>query len=188
MKLSFFIDSAHPAKAKTPSHGGCCSLTDQEEQQLTSHLALRLQHRLRHFLDKQGKCRQYAPQFPPSRQRQVFVSDEAFNDGGRVTFPNLCCQPPFAWYDVLLEKPKNCYCVHAIIASGRVRLSSEELSKQCGLAPAVHHRCIMQLLEQVTRGELGRLLISAPPGSAKSQTASGSSRPSSSRTITRHRS
>jgi hypothetical protein len=56
MKLSFFIDSAHPAKAKTPSYGGCCGLTDQEEEHLISHLALRLQHRLRHFLDKQGNA------------------------------------------------------------------------------------------------------------------------------------
>ena len=56
MKLSFFINSAHPAKAKTASHGGCCGLTDEEEQQLTSHLALRLQHRLRPFLDKQGNA------------------------------------------------------------------------------------------------------------------------------------
>lgn len=54
----------------------------------------------------------------------------------------------------------------------RVRGSLEELSKLCGFTPAQHHSYIMRHLEQVTRGELDRLLISAPPGSAKSQTAS----------------
>ena len=54
----------------------------------------------------------------------------------------------------------------------RVRGSLAELSKLCELAPAAHHLYIMKHLEQMTRGELNRLLISAPPGSAKSQTAS----------------
>ena len=47
-----------------------------------------------------------------------------------------------------------------------------ELSKLCGLTPAAHHLYLMRHLEQVARGELDRLLISAPPGSAKSQTTS----------------
>jgi predicted phage terminase large subunit-like protein len=54
----------------------------------------------------------------------------------------------------------------------RVRRSMEELSKLCELTPAAHHLYIMKHLEQVTRGELDRLLISAPPGSAKSTLAS----------------
>jgi hypothetical protein len=54
----------------------------------------------------------------------------------------------------------------------RVRGSLEELSKLCELIPAAHHRNIMKHLEQVTRREIDRLLVSAPPGSAKSQTAS----------------
>ena len=54
----------------------------------------------------------------------------------------------------------------------RVRGSMEELSKLCELTPAAHHLYIMKHLEQVSRGELDRLLISAPPGSAKSNTAS----------------
>ena len=54
----------------------------------------------------------------------------------------------------------------------RVRGSMEGLSKLCGFTPARHHAYVMKHLEQVTRGELDRLLISAPPGSAKSQTAS----------------
>jgi hypothetical protein len=54
----------------------------------------------------------------------------------------------------------------------RVRGSLEELSKLCELTPAAHHRNIMKHLEQVTRREIDRLLVSAPPGSAKSQTAS----------------
>ena len=54
----------------------------------------------------------------------------------------------------------------------RVRSSMEELSKICELTPAAHHLYVMKHLEQVTRGELDRLLISAPPGSAKSTLAS----------------
>ena len=54
----------------------------------------------------------------------------------------------------------------------RVRGSMEELSKLCELTPAAHHRYIMRHLEQVSRGALNRLLISAPPGSAKSTLAS----------------
>ena len=40
------------------------------------------------------------------------------------------------------------------------------------MTPATHHLYVMKHLEQVTRGELDRLLISAPPGSAKSTLAS----------------
>ena len=54
----------------------------------------------------------------------------------------------------------------------RVRGSLEELSKLCELTPAAHHSYIMKHLELVTRGDLSRLLISAPPGSAKSTLAS----------------
>jgi predicted phage terminase large subunit-like protein len=54
----------------------------------------------------------------------------------------------------------------------RIRGSMAELSKLCDLTPAAHHLYIMRHLEQVTRGEINRLLVSAPPGSAKSQTTS----------------
>jgi predicted phage terminase large subunit-like protein len=53
-----------------------------------------------------------------------------------------------------------------------VRSSMAELSKLCGLPPASHHLYLMRHLEQVTRGELSRLLVSAPPGSAKSSVVS----------------
>jgi predicted phage terminase large subunit-like protein len=54
----------------------------------------------------------------------------------------------------------------------RIRGSLEELSKLCELTPAAHHKYIMKHLEQVSQGALNRLLISAPPGSAKSTVAS----------------
>jgi predicted phage terminase large subunit-like protein len=54
----------------------------------------------------------------------------------------------------------------------RVRSSMAELSKLCGLTPALHHLYLMRHLEQVTHSELDRVLISAPPGSAKSQLVS----------------
>ena len=54
----------------------------------------------------------------------------------------------------------------------RIRGSLAELSKLCELTPAAHHKYIMKHLEQVTAGTMNRLLISAPPGSAKSSVAS----------------
>ena len=54
----------------------------------------------------------------------------------------------------------------------RIRSSMAALSELCGLTPAAHHLYLMKHLEQVSRGELTRLLISAPPGSSKSQTTS----------------
>jgi hypothetical protein len=122
MKLSFFIDSAHPAKAKTASHGGCCGLTDEEEQQLTSHLALRLQHRLRPFLDKQGNAVGTLHNF------RLHVNRKSL-------FPTRRSM--------------------MVVPSRSLTAAANRL------APWASHR-----------GELGRLLISAPPGSAKSQTAS----------------
>jgi len=49
-----------------------------------------------------------------------------------------------------------------------IRSSMPEWAKACGFEPAPHHRYIIEKLERVARGELKRLLIAAPPGSAKS--------------------
>ena len=43
---------------------------------------------------------------------------------------------------------------------------------QLGLVPAAHHKLLLTKLEQVERGELERLMILMPPGSAKSTYAS----------------
>src|ERR1700734_4449734 len=63
------------------------------------------------------------------------------------------------------------------------KLSSEAWKRQCqtsllawsvecvsdyGFAPARHHRLIINALEKVITGEIDRLMIFAPPGSAKS--------------------
>jgi hypothetical protein len=53
-----------------------------------------------------------------------------------------------------------------------VRSSMVEWARLCGYQPAPHHSFIIQRLEKVAAGELRRLLIAAPPGSAKSTYAS----------------
>ena len=39
---------------------------------------------------------------------------------------------------------------------------------QSGQAPAMHHRLLLKQLDRVCRGELDRLMVLMPPGSAKS--------------------
>jgi hypothetical protein len=53
----------------------------------------------------------------------------------------------------------------------RIRASLVEFARACGFEPARHHRYIIEHLEKVAAGELHRLLIAAPPGSAKSSYA-----------------
>src|SRR5579859_4191956 len=43
---------------------------------------------------------------------------------------------------------------------------------QFGLAPALHHQLLLQTLDAVGRGEVDRLMVLMPPGSAKSTFAS----------------
>src|SRR5215468_455504 len=50
----------------------------------------------------------------------------------------------------------------------RVRGSLIEWSRHNGLEPAAHHRVLISKLEAVSRGEINRLAIFMPPGSAKS--------------------
>jgi hypothetical protein len=50
----------------------------------------------------------------------------------------------------------------------RVRRSLIEWSRYCGYEPALHHRLLIDRLERVARGEIKRLAVFMPPGSAKS--------------------
>lgn len=43
-----------------------------------------------------------------------------------------------------------------------------EWSRACGFEPALHHQLIIEKLEAVTRGDIKRLAVFLPPGSAKS--------------------
>src|SRR5690349_16975528 len=58
----------------------------------------------------------------------------------------------------------------------RIRASLIEWSRlalaQVGLEPAAHHRRLLGELESLTRGEIDRLIVLMPPGSAKSTYAS----------------
>ncbi len=49
-----------------------------------------------------------------------------------------------------------------------IRRSLIELARHCGFEPARHQRLLIEKLEAVGRGEIDRLLITMPPGAAKS--------------------
>src|ERR1700704_6661510 len=50
----------------------------------------------------------------------------------------------------------------------RVRRSLIEWCRHCGFEPAAHHKLLIDRLERVARGEIKRLAVFMPPGSAKS--------------------
>jgi predicted phage terminase large subunit-like protein len=50
----------------------------------------------------------------------------------------------------------------------QLRRSLVNFARECGFEPAPHHKLIIDHLEKVARGEVDRLIITAPPGSAKS--------------------
>src|SRR5580704_11781420 len=54
----------------------------------------------------------------------------------------------------------------------RCRVSLEDWSKECmwdfGFEPAAHHLYLIEKLEEVIAGEIDRLMVFMPPGSAKS--------------------
>lgn len=53
-----------------------------------------------------------------------------------------------------------------------IRRSLTEWCQHCGFEPARHHRLLIEKLEAITRGDIDRLAIFMPPGSAKSTYAS----------------
>jgi predicted phage terminase large subunit-like protein len=53
-----------------------------------------------------------------------------------------------------------------------IRARFIEWVKHCGFEPAAHHRLLIEKLEAVARGEIQRLAVFMPPGSAKSTYAS----------------
>src|SRR6516164_1843350 len=48
------------------------------------------------------------------------------------------------------------------------RRSLTDWARHCGFEPALHHRLLIRNLERVAAGEIDRLAIFMPPGSAKS--------------------
>src|SRR6516165_3664475 len=49
-----------------------------------------------------------------------------------------------------------------------IRRSLADWARHCGFEPAPHHLLLIRKLEQVARGEIDRLAVFMPPGSAKS--------------------
>jgi len=49
-----------------------------------------------------------------------------------------------------------------------IRRSLTEWSRRCGFEPALHHRLLIHNLERLAAGEIDRLAVFMPPGSAKS--------------------
>lgn len=54
----------------------------------------------------------------------------------------------------------------------RIRKSLTEWCRHCGFEPAAHHALLIEALEAVERGDIPRLAVFMPPGSAKSTYAS----------------
>jgi len=59
-----------------------------------------------------------------------------------------------------------------IIRRKQIRTSLAKWAEHCGYLPARHHRLLIEYLEKVARGEIMRLAVFMPPGSAKSTYAS----------------
>jgi predicted phage terminase large subunit-like protein len=55
-----------------------------------------------------------------------------------------------------------------VLRRRKIRASMIEWARVCQFEPALHHRHIISYLERLAHGDLRRLLVSAPPGSAKS--------------------
>src|SRR5215470_10903827 len=53
-----------------------------------------------------------------------------------------------------------------------IRRSLTEWSRYCGFEPALHHSLLIRNLERLASGEIDRLAVFMPPGSAKSTYAS----------------
>jgi hypothetical protein len=49
-----------------------------------------------------------------------------------------------------------------------IRRSLTEWARHCGFEPALHHRLLIHNLERIAAGEIDRLAVFMPPGSAKS--------------------
>ena len=59
-----------------------------------------------------------------------------------------------------------------VIRRRAIRASLVKWAEHCGFKPARHHRMLIEYLEKVARGEIMRLAVFMPPGSAKSTYAS----------------
>src|SRR3954469_18459175 len=55
-----------------------------------------------------------------------------------------------------------------LLARRRMRRSLSAWCQHCGYEPAPHHKLLIDRLEAVARGEVKRLAVFMPPGSAKS--------------------
>ena len=55
-----------------------------------------------------------------------------------------------------------------LLARRKARRNLAEWARMCGYVPARHHLLLVQYLERVARGEIDRLMVWMPPGSAKS--------------------
>src|SRR5262245_16369325 len=60
----------------------------------------------------------------------------------------------------------------ALLRRREARRSLVAWCRRCGFEPARHHRLLLEALERVARGELDRLAVFMPPGSAKRTYAS----------------
>ncbi len=73
---------------------------------------------------------------------------------------------------MLTTAPTAAQAAAKILQRRSARQSMVEWSRLCGFEPALHHRFLIEKLEAAARGDIKRLAIFLPPGSAKSTYAS----------------
>lgn len=73
---------------------------------------------------------------------------------------------------IIDQKVQSAQAAQVLLDRRNARKSMASWSKLCGFEPALHHRFLIDKLEAVVHGEINRLMIFLPPGSAKSTYAS----------------
>src|SRR5258708_32237391 len=66
------------------------------------------------------------------------------------------------------QQAKRVTAAQVLLNRRRVRSNLTEWCRHCGFEPAQHHRLLIDRLEAVERGDIKRLAVFMPPGSAKS--------------------
>lgn len=66
------------------------------------------------------------------------------------------------------ENPTKAEVAKELLRRRAIRASLTEWARHCGFEPARHHQFLIRKLESVARGEIKRLMVFMPPGSAKS--------------------
>src|SRR5438067_13493290 len=64
------------------------------------------------------------------------------------------------------SSPSRQEAAREILRRRKLRTSFTDWCRECGYEPARHHRLLIEKLEALERGDIHRLLVTMPPGSA----------------------